>query len=188
MAIGSLIKSNVRSSGLQNVVVAAPKGQWVTVNDDARTAQGASVLLSPATVTDSVFHWVAVPEGVRKVLVRARMPVGTATVTTSPKVRVWGAFKTQATSGEVAIGSDGSFVNDGTIQFVRLDNATVSNAGVTLSLATSSRLVDSTWSYSDVSTLSGYDTQGADYIGVMVDTAAAIVSSAAVEIQVLLLN
>lgn len=180
MPIGSAKAGGVNVSSGPLVFPASVKGTWTIANDDAETAQSATDLLVPAGIDDSTFHWVEVHPGATRVLVRARMAVG-ATVTTDPIVRIIGAFADPA--------SDGSYANDGSVMFLRLDNADWNATGVTLDLTSSGSTMnsDSVYAYSDVTTLDGYDVKGSWYIGVAVETAANV-NSGTVPVQVLFLN
>ena len=180
MAIGALVKGGANNDYSAVVIPSSLKGVWTTAHDDSETAQSATELLYPASIDDSGFHWIEVPHCASRVLVRAVM-TKTATVTTSPVVRVVGAYGTVA--------SDGSFATDGTAQFLRLDNVDANAVGVTLTLVSSgaSLLQDATYAYSDPPTLEGYDLRGAKYVGILVETAANL-SAGTVPVQVLLLN
>lgn len=180
MAIGTFVSANPAQSG-PNVTVASVKGSWITANDDAETAQSATDLLVPAGIDDSVFHWIVVGPGATRALIRARALVG-ATVTTDPVVRLIGAYG--------KINADGSFANDGTVKFLRLDNADANAAGLTLDLISSgaNTLRDATYQYSDVlPSLDGVDLKGAHYVGVAVETAANV-NTGTVQVELLLLN
>lgn len=181
MAIGALKRANVRSKEKGLVSIAAPKGTWITVNSDARSAQSSGELLAPATIAGATFHWLKVPENVTKVLIRGKYPAGTSVIVTSPIVRPMGAYEN---GGEIS--DAGVCPNDGTVPPLRLDNASHSATGLTCTLSVSNDVSDGTFKYGAVTSIAGYSILGADYIGVMVSTAAAITSSAAVEIQVLL--
>lgn len=180
MAIGGFLGANPSVVSGRCVVNASANGDWIVANDDAETAQSATDLLRPAAIDDSVFHWVKVGPNATRVLVRARQAVG-ATVTTSPVVRIIGAF------GSIA--SDGTFADDGTVRFLRLDSADWNATGVTLTLVSSGTGLnrDTSYAYTDVSTLDGYDMKGANYIGIAVETAANV-NSGTVPIEVLFIN
>lgn len=180
MAIGSYLGANPSIQSGAATVPCSAKGDWIIANDDAETAQSATDLLRPAAIDDSVFHWVKVGPNATRVLVRARQAVG-ATVTTSPVVRVIGVYGTT---------SDGAtFADDGTVRFLRLDNADWNATGVTLTLVSSGTGLnrDATYAYTDVSTLDGYDLKGCMYVGIAVETAANV-NSGTVPIEVLFIN
>lgn len=181
MAIGEPRRGGVAYDGGGQVVYPASlRGLWVTANDDAETAQSETDLLRPAAVDDPTFHWVAVPFGATRVLVRARYDAE-ATVTASPVVRLVGADEYPL--------EDGTLADDGTVRFIRLDNRAADAEGVTLTLATSGGglLRDGTYAYSDPPTLDGYDLLGSRSVGVLVETAADV-DTGAVAIELLFLN
>lgn len=180
MAIGTLLKANVRSANQDFVAIAQPKGTWIVCNTDCRTAQTAGMLLNPSSITSASFHWVAVPEGVRTVYVRARYPVATSGITTSPVIRVWGAYRN---GGEIS--AAGVMPSDGSVLTARLDNASWSASGITVTLNVSNDHTDDSYFYSSLTSATGYSVLGADYIGIPVSTASSITASAAVEVQVL---
>lgn len=181
MPIGIARQANCDNDAKQSVLVASGKGSWIVANDDAETAQSATDLLRPAGIDDDVFHWVKVGTNVTRALVRARMAVG-ATVAGNPIVRVIGAYGTPDTSG--------AFADDGTVRFLRLDNADANAAGLTLTLASSGTglMQDGTYAYSDpMPDLTGIDLKGCNYVGVAVEDNADV-NSGTVPIQLLFLN
>lgn len=181
MAIGLAKAANIIVRNGPVVYPASAGSSWVTANDSALTAQTAAMLLRPATITDSTFHWVKRGD-CTSILFRAIAPVG-ATVTTDPVVRVIGAWGTPDTSG--------AFADDGTVKFLRLDNQDANAAGVTLDLFSSgaSTLRDTTYQYSDPYSLTPTDLKGCDYFGIAVETVVAYsAGSGATPIEALLLN
>lgn len=187
MPIGAITQGSSSSGSMQVVTVASARGNWVVINDDAETAQSATDLLRPAAIDDAVYHWCEVRDGATRCLVRARMAVG-ATVTTSPVVRLVGAY------GQIT--SDGSFPNTSAAAvarnplFLRLDSADWNAAGFTLTLVTSGTGLnrDNDFAYTDIMPdLDGYDLKGANYVGIMVETAANV-DTGTVLVEILLLN
>jgi hypothetical protein len=180
--------ANIRSGANSVVIAGSAKGTWVTANTDATaTAQTTAQLYAPSSIAGtSKVQWIKVHAGCTRVLVRARMPKNTSAVATSPVIRVYGANMADG----ALIASDGTVPTDGTIQFLRLDNASVTAAGptVTLTCATTTTMNDATYWYSNVVDLTGYDLLGSDYVGVLVSTSASITGGGAVEVQLLLLN
>jgi len=177
---------NIRTEAATLCVSGSAKGSWVTANRDARTAQAAAVLCAPASVaTTTPVDWVKVSVGVTRVLIQARFPKATASVATSPVVRVFGAI---VAGGDIA--ADGTVPQTGTVRIIRLDTVGFATAGQTLTLgvSTTANSNDSTYWYSNPIDLTGYDIMGSDYVAVFVETAAAITATDVVEIQVLLLN
>lgn len=182
MAIGGYVGGNPFSPG-QLVNPVSVKGTWVIANDDAEQVNSATELLYPASINDATFHWVKVGPGCGRVLVRARIAVA-ATVTTDPVVRIIGAY------GSLVAGDNSSFATDGTVQFMRLDNVDANAAGLTLDLVSSAsgQMQDATYAYSDpLPDLDGIDLKGADYVGVLIETAANV-NAGVVAVQLLMLN
>lgn len=188
MAIGGQTRGGVQSGGMNVMMPASGGGTWVVVNDDAETAQSSTDLLRPAAIDDSTFHWCKVGDGATRCLVRARQAVA-ATVTTSPVIRVFGAYGT-------SIAGDGSWPNTsaaavaGDPKFLRLDNVDWNAAGLTLTLVTSGTGLnrDNDYAYTDVMPdLTGIDLKGCQWVGVAVETAANV-SAGTVPIEILFLN
>jgi len=167
MAIGALKYANVKDSGnAREVAVVVPKGQWLTCNSGALTAQSAGELLSPATIAVATFSWVRIPTNVSKVLVRCRFGIGSAGTVTNPIVRIIGAYEV-----DYKVPDTGVIPNDGTVQFVNLGGATWAT-GLTLPCTLASCVKDTVYYYSDFSTITPTPTNGCDLIGVLVSTAA----------------
>jgi len=109
-------------------VSAGAGSTWIVANDDASTAQTGNAL-TPDAIADSTFHWVRRGHA-SKMLMRAVMTDGTATVTTDPQVLVmgmWGSFEGDpslplSTYGPAAL---------------RLDNVDAAASSITLDIATS---------------------------------------------------
>ncbi len=178
MAVGDVRSGNILALNGSVSYPTSAGSTWVTVNDDARTAQSAGDLLEPASIDDSVFHWCKRNNATR-VIVRALDPAGT--LTTSPVVRLilgWGTL-------------DGSSPAT-TAKFMRGDNADSNATGFTLTLVSlaTGQIADADGNiHSDPSTLEGYDLLGCDFFGIAVETAAAFsAGAAAVPIECLLLN
>src|SRR5690606_30642040 len=125
--------------------------------------------------------WVKIGPGVTRAVIRAKYPKG-STVSASPVVYPILAY------GEP--NADGSMPADGSVRFLRADNADSDAAGLTLTLTTGGNglMVDDTYAYSDPVSLTAADLLGADYLGVVVGTAANVGGAGAVPIEVLLLN
>lgn len=177
MAIGEAVKAGYgKDAGVAVTIPGSLKGNWITANDDARTAQST---LDVGAITDSTFKWVEVPAGATRFLLRGLTPQGTTATGTSPIVRLIGVYG-PLTSNAPADG----------VRVMRIDNADADATGITVTLGGDGTgvLSDATWDYGDPTTLDGYDCKGAWYIGVQVITAASITASAAVPLEVLFLN
>lgn len=186
MAIGTTKGNGVRSGGVPLVCVGSAHGSWYQVNDDARTAQTATMLYNPNVITDSTFHWVSIPQGTTGVLPRARVPIATTAVGTSPIIYLLGASSTSISN----VSPEG--VNDGTIRIMRLDTVAIDGTGLTLTFpaspVTTNCLNDATWFYSATPSLAGYDCRGSQWVGVAVQTAGACTASAAMPVDLLFLG
>ncbi len=186
MAIGATKGGGMRPGGTPVVIPGSAHGVWVTANDDCRTAQTAAMLYNPSSITDSTFHWIRVPYGTTRALIRGKVAKATTAVGTSPVVRVVGAY-------DVAGGlADCSGVADGTVEFLRLDAATWAATGLTLTFpaspSTTNCYNDTTYFYSDVASLTPIDLLGANWVGVPVVTASATTASAAVLAELCFIN
>lgn len=175
MAIGSLYKAGILPGSVQVTAPGSALSAWTTAYDDAETVTGQT--LNHTAITDSVFHWVEVPSGCTRVLVRAKYAVG-ATVTTSPIIYVVGGWG--------PLNENGSAPTDGTFRTMRLDTTDSNGTGITLTLVSSGtgQIVDGTYAYSDPPSLDGYDLKGAKYVGIVVATAANV-NSGTVPIEIL---
>lgn len=167
------------------VVSVTARGTWVVVHDDARIANSAAELLNPTSVDDSVCHWIPVDPSAAKITsLRCKVPIATTAVGTSPIVRVYLGWGTLADSG--------SAPSDGTFRFERLDNASQTAAGLTLTFdatpTTSDQFNDATYFYSTSVFQTPTDLKGANYILVLVETAGACTASAAMPIEACFVN
>jgi len=121
---------------------------------------------------------------VKGILLRARYAQDTSTVTTSPVIRIFAVYGPDATSA-------GVLSDAGLNPCLRLDTATSTAAGVTITLtttATDDKLRDSTYRYSDVTSLTGYDLKGANYLLVLTETAASISGGANTTVELMALG
>lgn len=195
MAIGAAKGGNVKvDSSARIVIPASCKGVWLVANDDLEQVVPATPL-NPATIADATFHWIRVPEGSTRCILRAQYSAA-ATVTTDPVVRVIGAYPGTGTvayskSGDI-ISEDGSFPNDGTIRFMRLDLAASAGTGITLDLISSGTglIIDAASTakaYSDPTSVTPIDLLGAWYVGVVAVTAANV-STGVVACELLFIN
>lgn len=179
MAIGSLKKMNASAA---YGTVASAQGDWMTVNDNASTAQTAGDELNISAIDDATFHWVKVGSHVTRVLIGARIDDAVTTITTSPTfflVGVWGDWN-ESTNSWNSID-----------RVMRLDAAAWATTPTTLTLlAAASLSKDGTYAHTNPTTLDGYDLKGAPYFGVIIDTAASISGGAntVVEVQALGIN
>ncbi len=195
MAIGPMKRAGVRVRNGTIVVPASCKATWITAHDDLEQTVPTTPL-NPATISNAEFHWVKVPDGATRCIVRAKY-TKSATVTTSPVVRIIGACPGESAvdkappSGEY-INEDGSFPDDGTIEFMRLDLAASAGTGTTLTLVSSGAdlMFDAhatPKAYSDPTSLTPIDLLGSWYVGI-VPVTAANVSTGVVVGQIMFMN
>jgi len=187
MAIAAKATTNPGyGAGTERLVnVTSAQGEWVVLCTDARTAQSAADLLNPTAIDDATNRWVAT--GMKRgklAALRARIPVATTAVATSPIVRVIGGWGTITT---------GAPPTDGTFICARLDASAWTTAGITLTFAASPDVAtdtpsDGTYMYADYYFDTPLDLLGADFIIAAVSTAGAITASAAIEIMGLFVN
>lgn len=189
MALGSARGANIRHEGMATVSAGAGS-TWIVANDDASTAQTGNAL-TPDAIADSTFHWVRRGHA-SKMLMRAVMTDGTATVTTDPQVLVmgmWGSFE-----GDPSLPLSTYRPAYGA-RFMRLDNADSAASGITLDIATSgANLLNSSnvagddyAPVSDANSLTPIELKGCDYVGIVVTTAASV-SAGTVPIEILLMQ
>lgn len=167
---GTLIKPGVQTSGSNTVVVGSAKsGAWAVAHADlTATAESAGVLLRPLTTASANVVPIEVPQGAVRVRLVPRYPQA-STITTNPYVRLFGVYG--------ALNASGWFDDDGTVNFVRLDNPT--GLGVLGTMDSTNDVRDTTYKYgvsipSPTDGLPYIDCQGARYIFVLVEQAASI--------------
>ena len=156
----------------QPVYPSSVKGNWYVCHANlAATAATAAEQANPGSVTSTNVTWVKVPDNATRFLLRAKMAVGTTTVTTSPVVKVYAAYPpVELTSSSAAVSWNSS------TEFMRVDASTLAAAGTTLTLsATANAMIkDSVYIYSDPHSITGTDALGGWYIGVLGTTAGAV--------------
>lgn len=173
MAIGGILRQGVKTAN--NVVnIASVKAWWFVCHDNLEAAAETTGLLQPYAIATSAFHWVKVPDGATRVLIRARNDAAATTFTTSPVVRIIGMDGTPTDAGAFT-GTTGD-ANFG--EPTRLDNVDANATGVTLTLAATLNLEDGSYEYSDPPDLTGYDLKGCSYVGMAVETAANVTGGA----------
>lgn len=162
--------SNTQQRGQSLAAPCSLFGTWVTVVQDIEAAaSSAAVLQQPLTVTGTNNRAVAIGAGCTSFLLRAKYPQG-VTVSTNPIVRAYGIY------GQPTItGTDAVFADDGTVKVIRLD-ADTAGAGQTLTLTggsgATSDIRDTTFQYSVPWGAGLRDLRGADWLLVLVETAA----------------
>jgi len=183
---GTLVRSNPAKLGT------IPNGDWqICVTDATSTASTSSELLNPGSSTKTVSQVVRIGPEARRVIIRARYETAITAATTSPVVRVFGIY---ATDAQLVAASGTTFPTDGSVRFKRLDNnsATASGITVTLTPATPGDLRDGTYKYSNpiqVSSSEFIDLANANALLVLVETAAAsLTGGTLVQIECLLVD
>ena len=179
--MGTLKQSNVAavSGGPGVTSPVSLLTSWVVAHDNvASTAETTTVLVTPLSYSNSNVHPIKISQGTRAAL-RARYPVGTATVTTSPVVRLYAV-------SELPDPATGAFAS--TAQVWRLDNDSPAGAGLTLTLDNTNDLRDATYKYSiNGPSLLTYDMLGASCLLLLHETAANI-GGGTVQVEISILN
>jgi hypothetical protein len=152
---------------------------WQTIHNDlTATAETGAVLLRPLTYAGTNVAPGKMPPGATRFLLRGRYPQA-STLTTSPVVRLYGVWGTPTAAGV--------FADDGTVLAMRLDNVDANAAGVTVTIGTTADLRDTTYRYTDVIDLTGFDAKGAWYILALTETAG-VISAGSIQLQALAMN
>lgn len=184
--MGTTRKSGIIAQSGGHVYPGSVKSDWITIHSNATAAaQGATVLLRPATYSDANCFPIMVPDGAVGFKVRARFMADVSAVATQPLVRFYGVTGAAPTDA-------GVFADDGTVYFERVDNSSASAAGLSTTLVeTATKIRDTTYGYSNILPTSGrYDLRGCKYLLALIERASAVTSatSTAVEIQVQFIN
>lgn len=163
------------------VVPVSVRGQWTTIISNVEASAETTALLEPLSATSSYIVPLRVGAGTR-LCIRMAYTAG-ATVVTDPVVRLYAVY------GEP---SSGVFADDGTIHAERIDSFDANDAGITVTSATGSQLVDTTYEYTNTQPgvddgSAGYDLKGAWYVIALIETAASITAGTGV-LQAKLLN
>lgn len=158
----------------QIVYPASVNGAWTIIHTNlSSTAETAAVLKRPATYAGAGVSPAAVSPATTRLLIMARYAQGTSTVTTSPVVRLYAVYGPDSSFTP----SSGTFLDDGSVIFRRIDSGTSTGTGVTLTLtttATDDKIRDTTYRYSDCYDIAGTDLLGAKWIVALTETAANI--------------
>lgn len=161
------------STGGREVVIISGKGGWQTAHLDLEaTANTAAELRRPGSVTSNNVAIVELGAATR-VLYRVKYDAS-ATVTTSPVIRIIGAWGSISQSA-------GVLPDDGTVRYAAIATAQT----ITLNASTDQR--DATNAYSAFHSAAGTDMLGANYAIALVETAANT-STGAVTLEVLAIN
>lgn len=175
MAIDSIIRSNTAQPDAPLVQPVGSLSLCAQVCTDAEVAAAsAAELLAPFSYsTAGASRWVRRGAGIVRAYFYARM-VASATVTTDPVIRIYGAIPVTDAVADAAMKTPltGAIPNDGTWRAIRLDNADWNTAGLTLDLISSGAGLnnDATYAYSDET--DEIDLQDCWYYTALVETAA----------------
>lgn len=183
MAIGDTIRAAL--SAHRPNTPGSVISDFVTLNDDAETAQDSGDLVAPASVDQTTFKWVRVEPGFTRVLIAANITGSITAVGTSPVVRLFGLANYNDDTNDNGMGMP-----------IRLDSPTdISATGVTVTVGT---LATHTFLYSlpgsvigrlsAVTSATGYDLQGCRWVGCAVETAASVTGSGTISIVGKFLN
>lgn len=171
--------ANARASGGVTHPSSAKADRVIAHLNATATAQTATELLAPQTITSANVRVIAVGDAVTRVLIRPRIATTTTAVATSPVVRIIGIVAT----------ADDDAWTDGVP--VRLDNVDNTAAGLTLTLEASpsgsNSLTSGSYRYGDTKSLTATDLLGVKWLVIPVETAASITGGTC-DIEVLLLN
>lgn len=174
---GAPIVSNAGTLEGATVTPVSSKSTTIeAVSDATATAVTAAQLLNHATITSTAVRWIKRGPHTTRVRIRGRVTVACTAVGTSPVVRVVGAIL----NGAAEPTADTPNISGASVTFRRLDNATETAAGVTLTFnatpTSSNSYGNGTYFYSIV--IDAIDLEGVDYFAVLVETAAGITGGA----------
>lgn len=180
MAVTISSGPNTINDSAQITAPASVKGGWSTINSDAKTAQSAANLISPLACTDAAVYWVKVPDRATRAVFRTKFASTLTSMTTQAVVRVYG-IDTDLTTAPLT---------DGTQKPMRLDNASPSATGVTLTITgAATDISDGTNRYGQPHSLTGLDCMGSRFIACFIETAAVInAGSGTISVEVMFLN
>lgn len=132
------------------------------------TAESANALVRPSTYAGTNVYPAVVQSGGTRLFLRARHDPGVTNVATAPKVRIYGGYGPDASFDP----STGVFLDDGSVTWVRLDQATAATSANALTFSYSG-MRDTTYRYTDLVSTNGYDLFGAKWVLALTETAAA---------------
>lgn len=161
-------------------------GGWVTaIVDASASAQTATELLRPLSVTSSNINVVRLSDAATRVQLRLSYPTTVTAVATQPVVRVFGVDGPDA-----ALNSSFNFdETNASLTALRLDNVDTAGTGLTLTIglvANDLRVNDTL--FSDPNSLTPIDTLGFKWLLVLLNTAASKTGAGAVAVQVRAIN
>lgn len=179
MPIGAPIRRAVAATSTETTNV-APWSTAVVIYDDATTACSTTEQRSPFSITKDQFHWLQITPDVTRVILRARAAGTATTFTTSPIVRPVGLVRTAGTPGD-----PGTAITAANFTPIYLLGGHTNNVTMAFGAGVNANMTDGSVFYSTPlvitsssnSTL-GVGTLGCEYIGCIVQTAAAVTDGA----------
>ena len=182
----NVLGASAKSGGSGVTFPSSVTGDWTVAHANLSATAETTALKNPTGTVSTSARLLAISPNVKGILLRARYATGTSTVTTSPIVRVFAVYGDD-------VPSTGTLSDTGANPCMRLDTATSTAAGLTITLTTTGtadKLTDATYRYSDVTSLDGLDLKGAKYLLCLTETAANISGGAdtVVELMALGLN
>ncbi len=151
---------------------ASVKGAWVVAHDNlSATAESSTVLMRPSSYSNTSVHPLWVHDAATRVTLMARYDDAVSTVTTSPRVRVYGVYGPDNAVSEAGV------IDETKAIVRRLDSADSNANGITLTLETAASagcINDGTYLYSNEYDTTGIDLRGAKWLLVLTDQAASI--------------
>jgi hypothetical protein len=188
--MGSSIKLGCMNDGLTLTAPASVKGDWAIVHANlSATAESATVLMRPSSYSNANVYPARIHAAATRVTLMARYDDAVSTVTTSPRVRVYGVYGPDDAVSEAGV------IDETKAIVRRLDSADSNANGITLTLETAASegcINDGTYLYSNelASSLDGIDLRGAKWLLVLTETAASVSGGAntVVACEAMLLN
>lgn len=168
----------IKSGDCAKVMSGSVQSDWiVAVSDATATAESGAGLLNPSASTAATK--VPIPFGATRVLVRSRFASNVANTTTEPVITIWGTDR-----NGVPLRLDNIDPNAAGITMVSHDTVASNPIGADFSSSDPVGGNTSTFRYGQVTSLSGYDCLGSQWLYILRSTAAGYASS----IMVLFLN
>lgn len=191
MGAGKRVGQDISGGGVQYAAYA--QTEWAIIHTDLKAAKPAdSVLLRPATYSDTNVRPVRVPPTACRVLLRARYATAISLVGTNPIMAVYGVYGPESGYTE----STGAFADDGTMRFIRLD-LSIGYSGATTGayscgMDATNDLRDGTYKYGAIAgdyagnnsaVASGLDLRGCKWVFALTVTPASVTGAGAVELE-----
>lgn len=167
--MGAVCGSSVDFSAGSIVYPAGIQSSWTVIHGNlTATAESGTALVRPSTYAGADVYPMSVHASGARLFLRARHDPGVTNVATAPKVRIYGAYGPDASFTP----STGTFLDDGSVTWVRLDNNAAATAATALTFSYSG-FRDTTYRYTDLIASDGYDLRGCKWVVALTETAAA---------------